>query len=233
MLVIKNRTFALIFRIFSAAIILFGILLSSGILVGRMQYRLLIYFTFQSNIWCLIFFVFLIIKTIKDIKNKGKAGLSNVSPLIRGEVMLSIILTHLIYHYLLAPRKFKMNPNFRSSTVYHTQDILVHYITPLLTVLDYIFFCEKNTFHALHPFFWLSLPFAYLVVVFIVAHFIPVIPTKKSRYPYFFIDVDLIGIQNVIKYLVGMGIGLIAFAYLLVFFDWFVGVNFKSKDKVN
>ena len=227
---IKNRTVALIYRLFSAILILFALLLAIGVFEGKIQYRLFIYFTFQSNIWCLIFFVFLIIETIKDIKTKGNTGYSTVSPLIRGEVLLCIILTHIVYHFILAPRKFKMNPNFRSSKVYQFQNFLVHYITPLLTVLDYLLFNVKNSFGLIHPFAWLLLPCAYVVDVFVVAQHITVIPTKTSKYPYFFFDVDLIGIEKVVKYNIALGIGLIAFAYLIVFIDWVLGIEFKSKN---
>lgn len=227
---IKSRKIALIYRLFSVIIVSFGLLLSSGILEGKMQYRLFIYFTYQSNIWCLIFFIFLIFETIKDLKKEGKIGFSTVSPLIRGEVMLSIILTHLVYHNLLAPHKFKMNPNFRSSFVYQTQDILVHYITPLLTILDYLLFCGKNSFLSFYPFVWLSLPFVYIIVVFVIAQYIPVIPSKTSRYPYFFLDVDLIGVENVIKYVVGLALGLISFAYVMVIFDYLMNAEIKLKN---
>lgn len=215
----KNRTVALVYRLLSLAIILFGILLSLGIFEGMIQYRLFIYYTFQSNIWCFLFFLFLIYETANDIKTKGKTGYSTVSPLIRGEVMLSIILTHLVFHFILRPRKFKMNSNNRNPTVYFIQNVFVHYVTPYLTVFDYLFFCEKNSFGLLHPFAWLLLPFAYIIDVFVVAHFITEIPSKKSRYPYFFFDIDLYGIEKVVKYNIGLGIGLIIFAYLIVLFD--------------
>ncbi|KAK8857495.1 hypothetical protein M9Y10_015900 [Tritrichomonas musculus] len=227
MMGIKSRTVALIYRFFSVVVVFFGLLLSSGILEGKMEYNLFIYFTYQSNIWCLIFFVFLIIETLKDLKNKGRIGFSTVSPLIRGEVMISIMLTHLVYHNILAPHKFKMNPNFKCSLIYWLQDVLVHYVTPLLTVLDYLLFCKKNSFLSFHPFVWLSLPIIYIIVVFIIAEYIPAIPYKDSRYPYFFLDIDLLGTKNVIKYIVGLTFGLIVFAYMLVFFDWFI--NFEQK----
>lgn len=231
MMGVKSRTIALIYRFFSMVVVMFGLLLSSGILEGKMEYSLFIYFTYQSNIWCLILFAFLIYETIKDIKKKGKIGFSTVSPLIRGEVMLSIILTHLVYHNILAPHKFKMNPNFRSSIVYWLQDILVHYVTPFLTVLDYLLFCKKNSFQLLHPFVWILLPIAYIIVVFIIAQHITAIPSQNSRYPYFFLDVDLLGVKNVMKYIMGITVGFIAFSYLLVLFDWLI--NFESIHNVD
>lgn len=233
---IKSRKIALIYRIFSAVVIFFSLLLEFGVFEDKIQYRLFIYFTFQSNIWCLIFFIFLIYETISDLRTKGKTGYSTVSPLVRGEVLLSITLTHLVYHFMLKPRSFKMTQNSRNPTIYMIQNILVHYITPYLTIFDYLLFCEKNTFGLLHPFAWLLLPVAYIIDVFVVAQYITVIPTKKSRYPYFFFDVDLIGIKKVIKYNVCLGIGLIVFAYLIVLIDWLLGVDFKSsknKQKSN
>lgn len=135
-----------------------------------------------------------------------------------------------LYITILAPHKFKMNPNFRSSFVYQAQDILVHYITPLLTIPDYLLFCGKNSFLSFYPFAWLSLLFVYLIVVFVISQYIPVIPSKTSRYPCFFLDVDLIGDENVIKYVGGLALGLISFAYIMVIFDYLMNAEIKLKN---
>ncbi|OHS94971.1 hypothetical protein TRFO_38833 [Tritrichomonas foetus] len=216
---VENRAVALAYRSLSMVIVLVGVLLSLGLFQGRIYFRLLIYFTTQSNIWCFIFFVFLTVQTFKDLKKNGIKGQSNISPLIRGQVTMAIIATHVIYHFILAPHRRKTLGPAGFPFAYQLQNYFVHYITPFLTVFDYIVFSEKNIFNIVLPFTWLVLPYIYLAVAMTVAEYIPSIPGKTSRYPYFFIDVDAYGVKKVIKNIIGLSVAILVLAYVIVLFD--------------
>ncbi len=106
---------------------------------------------------------------------------------------------------------FTMHPNYRPFTL---SDVLVHYITPLMALADWLLFDPKGRYRWFHPFAWLSLPLAYQLFAVIRAPFITAPTPSGSRYPYLFIDIDALG-WGVVLWPLGMAAGLVALGYAL------------------
>lgn len=215
---IHNRLLALIFRI---ALLLgcgIGLYLNSGIPNGELALYMLIFYTIQSNFLCFIFFAVLIIKNVYELINKGVKGSTSFIFHIKGAVTLSITVTFIIYHFILVPRFIHSSANY---SIFNWQNILVHYFVPIAVLLDWLIFDEKLNFRWFDPILWLVFPVFYLIFVLLRAKLGSAIAIVKSNYPYFFIDVDMIGWINVLKNVCFLIIGFLFIGYIIYIIDKF------------
>ncbi len=194
---IYNRLYALFFRILFLAGCGIGLYLNSGLPSGKPAPYMLIFYTIQSNVLCFLFFSCLLLKTIMDIRSKGIKGVTVLLPHFKGAVTLAVAVTFLVYHFILVPRF--VNDSGHTYILLNWQNILVHYFVPIATVTDWLLFDKKLSFRWFDPIFWLLLPLNYFLFVLIRAKVGGIIEIVKSPYPYFFIDVDLLGWIDVLK----------------------------------
>ncbi|WP_027627216.1 Pr6Pr family membrane protein [Ruminiclostridium cellobioparum] len=214
---IHNRLFALIFRILFLAGCGIGLYLNSGLPSGKPAPYMLIFYTIQSNALCFIFFAILIIKTFLDLKNKGIKGTTVFLPHFKGAVTMAIAVTFIIYQFVLVP-KF-LSAAAAAYTIFNWQNMLVHYFVPIAALTDWLVFDEKLNFRWFDPIVWLMLPIAYFIFILIRARFGGVIEIVKSPYPYFFIDVELLGWIKVIKNACLLIFGFLVLGYLIFIVD--------------
>jgi hypothetical protein len=197
--VIKNRVFALVFRLVSAVIIIAG-LIETFRPVGFSPSALM-YYTVQSNLLALIMFVMLIIKTAKDLKNNGKKGNSNYFQRFEMVCCINLLLTLVVFWILLAPTMFSMGSGDNYLSSFH--NLSVHLFAPLLCVIDYILFSKPKCLKYRDVFYVLIFPMAYLAFASI-AGLAGYTYTYKAdsgaaddgmphRFPYFCMDFDRIG----------------------------------------
>lgn len=181
---VKNRILAVIFRIILLIICLIGIFIKLDLIHGQVKLYMLIYYTIQSNILVFIVFLYITIKTLDDIKTDGINGVSMPMPYFKGAVTMAIIVTGVIYHFLLMPTHFTMGG---ISPLDFVGNIILHYIVPIMVFLDWIIFDKKNSYRLFDPLIWLCIPFIYFIFVLIQAQFGFFIPNQNTPYPYPFI----------------------------------------------
>lgn len=213
-MIIKNRTVSIIYKLLSGAIGLIGILMLFGLFDGRFNLSTLSYYTMQSNVLCMFYFfacgTWLILH--KNSEN------STFWPRMKGALVLCILVTGLVYHFLLAGGDFKMAANTQSIA-----NIIVHYLVPLLVFVDWLLFDNKGVYQKYDPFLWLVIPYAYMIYAFIAAQIGDGIGYGGSRYPYFFIDIDVYGIWQVALNVVLLSVGFLALGYVIKFIDHLMG----------
>ncbi|HEY5586736.1 MAG TPA: Pr6Pr family membrane protein [Ruminiclostridium sp.] len=213
---IHNRLLALIFRITFLFGCGLGLYLNSGLRNGELAPYMLIFYTIQSNALCFIFFSILIVKNILDLKAKGIKGSTMFFTHFKGAVTMSIAVTLLIYHFILVPKFLSLNPNYN---IFSWQNMLVHYFVPIIVILDWIVFDEKLSFYWFDPILWLTIPITYLIFVFLRANLGEVIAIVKSQYPYFFLDVNMLGWEPVLKNVSILMIGFLFLGYSIYIID--------------
>lgn len=169
------------------------------------------YFTFLSNVLVLIFFLIIWIKTIIDviIKNENE-GYNTHLIKIKGIATLCITVTGLVYAFTLADYTSKSNYTF--------QNLSQHYFIPIMVVLDYFLFDEKGHIKWYTPLIWVGCALTYLPYIFIRALILGP-NTSLVRYPYFFLDVDKLGVSGVALWCVGLVVFFSLLAYLNYFYD--------------
>ncbi len=209
-----KKILTILYRIILLIGCFIGIYLNSGLKQGFINPQMFCFYTILSNLICLIFFAYLLFKNTvqKDFR----------SPRFKGAITLMITVTFLIYHFVLLPQSFTMN-NYNPFSL---ADVLVHYFTPLMTIFDWLIFDEKNKYKVIDPILWLSIPLAYFLFAMIRAQFGGVLTAIGSKYPYFFMDVDLIGIHTVMINVVVLIIAFLLLGYMIYFIDKF---NYTDK----
>lgn len=162
----------------------------------------LIYFTMQSNLLCLIFYVVIVILEIfKKLKK------NNFYYISKGMVTMAITITMLVYQMLIATNGGV--PGYEN----HVQACnFVHLYVPLLIIFDYIIFGEKGNLKKEYPFIWSLVLVAYMIfdVIYVSlgGRFI-----DGTTYPYFYMDIAKYGLGGV-------------FINCLLIYIFFVGYGF-------
>ncbi len=196
---LNNHFASVIYKLALLAAVSYGIFLS---IFRPLDYGLhpLYFFTTQSNLLVsltLIYFLFF-------------PHPSRIRVIVRGSVMLCIAITGLVFHFLLVshyPEYFSSGVDFRGH--------LTHTIAPIGYILDWLLFDHKKLMHFSHIRYWVIYPLLYwLVTVFR--------GTFSGVYPYFFMDIDKIGLGS-------------ALLWLLMLFAIFVllGLIIISADNLN
>lgn len=210
--------------LFYKLLVLFSLL--TGIVLNLVNtssiIAILSYYTLQSNIVCFFtFFGTLILIFLKKDYRNGK-----IYYVIKGGVVIAIFITAIIYQIALMPYGFQMDYNFGNR---YLANMLVHEISPTLVILDYFIFDCKGKFKWFYPFFWLFIPFFYVIYVYTYplcgGRFFAIGGSRD--FAYVFLDYNQIGYIGVAKFLIAMTIFILAISYLLVLIDKKLG-NLKK-----
>ena len=185
---------------------------------------LISYYTIQSNLVCLVLFVFLLILESRALSVPAPAAWRN-SPwlsLLKGGCTVYILLTFLVYNFVLAPGIAELSTSYQ---LYSLQDLLVHYFSPLMVLLDYFLFDRKGRFKATYPLGWTLLPLAYLLYVFV---FVSLggrfyYGGSASKYPYFFLNIEKLGLAGVGKWVLFIAAVYLVLSYVLTAIDFVLG----------
>ena len=202
-----------------------GLVILSGVLSGRIYPANLVYYTNLSNLACLAFYVYVIVRALRVKDGSG----SSPPPFFRGVVLTMLTVTMLVYHYMLATTGFIMRINEMNFSV-RAANYLLHYAAPALCIIDWLVFDNKRSFKPLDPLKWLAVPFVYFIIVMVRAHFGGAIAGTASKYPYYFLDLDALGMPAVMLNAALFAAGFAVLGYVFYFIDRFLGkIRFFNK----
>jgi len=88
-------------------------------------------------------------------------------------------------------------------------DVILHYVIPILFVIDWLFLVPKETLKAKDAAVWLAFPVVYLVWTFIHGAY-------SSFYPYPFLNVNELGLARVLLNEAGLLIVFLVLGSILV-----------------
>jgi len=215
---INNRAAALIFRLFTITGCGYGLASMSNIFGGGFTAQMLVFYTTLSNILVFGYLTASVVHTVMGIRLFGLRGVSTLLPGLKRAFVLMIIITALVYHIVLASSDFIMSFDYG---LHSLPDILVHYFTPIMFMLDWLLFDKKGQVKRLDPLKWLILPGLYLIFAVIRAQVGPPIPMfgRMMRYPYPFLDVDYYGLGQVGINVLVLIAGFIFLGYIFYFTD--------------
>ncbi|AEC01733.1 Pr6Pr family membrane protein [Parasphaerochaeta coccoides] len=155
---------------------------------------ILSYFTIQSNILVSVYFLFLSIRSWKELIRHESQEPATLTPRFKGAVTMAIMLTGIVYMTLLAPGHLASDPR----SFFNLSNLFVHGLTPLMVLLDWFLFSKKGLFLKKDIFLWTLIPIVYLTFIIIRAQFAEPFPGSSSRYPYAFIAIDTYGLSQVL-----------------------------------
>ncbi len=224
-MVVKEKV-VLVYRIILLGFTIYALLFYSGILQGDFRLQIFAYFTILSVLLTFLFFSGVILVSLgKKIPAAGQPGAFYSS--FKGAVILVVTITMTVYHFLLAPLLMEMG-GFQPFTF---NDLVVHYLIPLLVILDWLLFDPKPGYRATDPLKWLVLPLLYFLFTIIRAQLGGPLEGTSNRYPYFFIDIDALGMGRVFFNVLILTVGFLALGYIIYFVDHFWGRIQKNKGR--
>lgn len=202
---IHDRRFAFIFRLFAFIFTLSGVLDALGAFQGGIKPERFLFYTILSNALGVILFLVLAIKTGREWKGKGAFGSSGYYPSFELVCVVDLLLTLLVYWIVLVPVNFTMYDGF---TPWRLNNIVVHLITPLLCLIDYILFVDSRS---------LKYKYTYGVVIFPLAYVL-IVPRLTSANLYYFLDYSKFG-SKVFLIIFGVAIFLLILAHIFYFLN--------------
>ena len=215
---IKNRTAQLIFQSFFCAIGLIGIVASLGVFddVKNLRWDFYVHFTNLSNYLCIGIVLAELIETAK----KKVDSYVTVAPFLKFIGILAILLTFLVFNFLLAGR-----PDREPQANWRIASISFHVMLPIMYVADWILFYEHKKVKWFQPIAAVIFPVLYVAFVYIRAAIVNFSPEVPYLYPYFFLNLETQGIAGVVKWVLILFVGFIALGYI------FYGIDKLIKSK--
>ncbi|MFC5338098.1 Pr6Pr family membrane protein [Leucobacter denitrificans] len=209
------RTIALPFRCVALVLITIGIIRITGMFTEEPSPKAWLFYTVLSNALCLVWVLLLVLSTIRDIAAFGTRGHSTPSARWSAAIMMAITVTMLVYIFVLVPSEFVQAGDYEAFSL---TDNLIHVVTPLLLIVDWLLFVPKGQLRAADPIRWAFIPFGYLVLAFVYGalggEFL-----EGSSYPYPFMNVVVYGNGGVALWIGGLSIGLMLIGYVYFTLD--------------
>ena len=168
-----------------------GLLLHSTLLrTGRIRPGMFCFYTNLSNLLVVIYELALFFTALFHWNNIYRL-------VTNGTVALSIAaciwITHIIYHFVLL-RDFRRSGGTLADTAEETAgNICVHYVTPLLVLLQWLLWADKTSLTVWSAVEWLILPLAYFAYAMLRAKSGRPIGNTQYVYPYPFLNYPELG----------------------------------------
>lgn len=232
---VKSPKVAFIYRCTLVIIALLGVLLSVFIQGGDHPARMLVYFTVQSNLMVVIVYAVLTKRKLRVLRNPLSEE-KPLHPIIYMGTLFTIMITFLVYTLLLSSLRFDMGGT--SSEMGTVINIIVHYLVPILCIVDYLVFYPKGKTKYRYAVYWLLIPLIYFIFVCIRAQLGDVLYTieyggiaHQTYYPYPFIDVAYLGITQTIINALFLLFGFLVLGLLMAGADQLLIKNQQKQKK--
>ena len=209
---IKNRTTQLIFQSFYCAIGLIGAVASLGIFddILNLRWDFYAHFTNLSNYLCIGIMFAELVQTAK----KNEDSYVSASPLLKFIGLLGIMLTFLVFNFLLAGR-----PDREFQANWRVSSICLHVILPIMYIFDWLLFYEHKKIRWFYPLVSVAFPMLYIIFIYTRAFIVNFNPEVPYLYPYFFLNLDNLGVAGVAKWVAILFAGFIVLGYIFYGID--------------
>lgn len=194
-----------------------GLVLHSGLISGTPRKDFFRYYTNLSNLLVTMFF--LIRTVIRITRNyQGFFGKIVFSELWFFSITMTIFLTFGIYHFVLAPSFRNAPPESKEFKFSHSiSNYCVHYIVPLLNLLNWLLFADKSALQYKWGLIWIIIPWVYVIYAVIRGLHGDIIENTNSAYPYDFMDLGKYGWPIFIRNCLLVTVVFAAVGFLFIF----------------
>ena len=224
---IKNRTLQLIYQTVYCTLALVGSVACLGIFddIKLFRWDFYVYFTNLSNFLCFGVMLVALIQTIK----KKEDGYVTATPLLKFIGMLGILLTFLVFNFVLAGAADR-NPQLN----WRIGSICFHVVLPLMYIADWFLFYERKKTTWRYPIASISFPLGYAIFLLIHAAILGfdtsiLTPTGTTLiYPYFFVNLETQGVPGVLMWIAILSVAFVAMGFGFYGLD---RISKKQKDK--
>lgn len=209
---IKNRTVQLIYQTIYCTLGIIGCVACLGIFDDFRNFRwdFYTYFTNLSNFLCLGVMITAFVQTIR----RKEDGFVTATPLLKFIGMLGIVLTFLVFNFMLAGQEGR-DPQLN----WRIGSICFHVILPLMYIADWFLFYERKKCTWKYPIASIAFPLAYVIFLLIHASILGfdtsiLTPTGGTLiYPYFFVNLETQGIPGVLMWVAILSVAFVAMGF--------------------
>ena len=224
-IMIKNRTVQLIFQTIYCTLGFVGFIASLGIFddISNIRWDFYVHFTNISNFFCLGVMLTALIETAK----KKEDSYVTASPVLKFIGMLGILLTFLVFNIMLAGAEGRdPQANWRIGS------LCFHVVLPIMYIADWFLFRERKKTKWHYPLVSICFPLGYAIFLLVQAIILKfdssiLIPTTTTPliYPYFFVNLDNLGVSGVLVWVAILAVAFAAVGFL------FFGIDRLGKKK--
>ena len=201
-----KRYVSIIFKCLILLSAVTGILLQCEVGTGNFSLYSFRMFTTLSNLAVAVFYLAYL---ITELRMPASAESSVKFGYCKFLITMCIMLTGLVAHFMLRGMFDSMDAIAKAGLT------LLHYVVPIGTLLDWLIFDVKGNTTWKMPVFAALFPIIYVAVSMIAAQFL----TGESKYPYPFLNADMLGIGAVALNIVLLAAAFLAVGYLGVAVD--------------
>lgn len=195
----KNQTILFYSRCLLAVLAITGTVLE----IIKYGIGMLMYYTVQSNLLVSVFAVYMVYAMYKGHDLQSAKFLR-----IKAAVTMSIMITCVVYHFMLAPL---------ADDFWRVENMLCHYIVPIYFLLDTLLVDRQQQYKWFDPIWWTLLPILYMIFGLVNGLFIkiPIPDAKDSPFAYFFLNVPKYGWNFVLTYAGTIFVAYLVFGFIL------------------
>lgn len=205
MILCPNQVFIRLWRLITGALILWA----QWIRFPENNYwRHFVYYTNQTNLMALLICLWMLCAAILPSRKTPP-------PWLHAGVSFYLLTTMLVYWFVLFQSS---SLSFGKLTPTLFAGYVLHALSPVLIFLDWVFFVPHGNLEIRHAFGWMVYPFTYCFWIFLRAEIGPRL-SESSRYPYPFMDKDLLTLGRIISYGITFFAGFLLLALLYVGLD--------------
>ena len=170
----------------------------------------------------------MLVALIQTIKRK-EDGYVTAAPLLKFIGMLGILLTFLVFNFVLAGAADR-NPQLN----WRIGSICFHVVLPLMYIADWFLFYERKKTTWRYPIASISFPLGYAIFLLIHAAILGfdtsiLTPTGTTLiYPYFFVNLETQGVPGVLMWIAILSVAFVAMGFGFYGLD---RISKKQKDK--
>lgn len=207
-----KKTNSLLF--YSRCLLAVFAVLGTTIQLVKYGFGMILYYTVQSNFLISLFSIYMVMAMLqkKDLQQPKFLR-------IKAAATMSIMITFVIYHFMLAPL---------AKDFWRVENFLCHYITPLYFFFDTLFVDSQRQYKWYDPLWWTALPVGYMFFALLnglVLKF-PIPDAVDSPFAYYFLNVYKYGWGYVLRYAAVIFVAYLLAGYLLFFLK---SLSFKKK----
>ncbi len=207
---IKNKIARIIYLTAYCVLGLIGFIGTLGYFKRQFNYDFYLYYTNLSNYLC---WGLMLITLVLSVKNYHRTDQPlSPAPCFKFMCVIMIMVTCLVYNFLLAS-EYGIVEYFLSLS-----NLLNHLILPIMFILDWVLFYQHNLTRWYYPLLCVIMPLIYVIYIVVRAKIIGN-NTTALLYPYFFLDINTLGIGGFITWLVILIAVFVAIGYILYLFD--------------
>lgn len=202
---------SIIYKIIGAGVVIFGIIINlvgSNNLIEYISYFTMLTNTVVAGVLLLEILILFELISINPVLFR----------IIKGSSIIAMIIMLIVYNFILAPY---IKVNIPTYQVYSLKDIFIHYLSPIIIFLDYMFFDEKGLYEYKDAVRFINYVYIYVlyVIVYVLLGGRFMISGEPSIYPYFFLNFETQGIWLTLAYGLGIGLAFNLVGLMFVYLD--------------